>query len=369
MRVLHVMPELTRAYGGPVEALIGFVAAAGGDAAEVTIAGPTPPPGELDWLRAQMPAARFATAPRFTIPAVVRRLAPAHDVVHVHGLLNPVSSGGASAALGRKRALIIGPFGTLSRYTFTHRRAVAKRLYFLAIDAPHLRRAAAVHFTTAAERDEAAWHGIDFSGRAHVVPPPWRSTSRGPSPTRTGETVLFLARLHPKKGLELLLEAWPAVRRARPAARLVIAGSGAPRYEAALRRAAEGVAGVEFTGFVSGDAKAARLAQADAFVLPSFNENFGIAVLEAVAAGLPAVVSSGVQLAPWVDARGVGRVAPRSADGLAQAIDGVLGDAGLRGRVARCGAEFVVDDFGPARVAPALLSMYAAAYTAAYNRT
>jgi glycosyltransferase involved in cell wall biosynthesis len=142
----------------------------------------------------------------------------------------------------------------------------------------------------------------------------------------------------------------------------VVAGAGAPRYEAALRRAAKGMPGVEFTGFVSGDNKAACLARADAFVLPSFNENFGIAVLEAVAAGLPAIVSAGVQLAPWVESRGVGRVAPRSADGLAQAIDGVLGDAGLRARVARCGAEFVVDDFGPARVAPALLSMYAAAY-------
>jgi glycosyltransferase involved in cell wall biosynthesis len=362
------MPELTRGYGGPVEALIGFVAAAGRDV-DVTIAGPTPPPAELEWLRAQMPDARLATAARLTVPAVVRRLASAHDVVHVHGLLNLVSSGGARAALAGKRALIIGPFGTLSRYTFTHRRALAKRLYFLAVDAPHLRRAAAVHFTTAAERDEAAWHGIDFRGRAHVVPPPWRAVSRGPSPIRTGDTVLFLSRLHPKKGLELLLEAWPAVRRARPAARLVVAGSGAPRYEAALRRAAEGLGGVEFTGFVSGDAKEARLAQADAFVLPSFNENFGIAVLEAVAAGVPVVVSAGVQLAPWVEARGVGRVTPRSADGLAVAIDGVLGDAGLRARVARCGAEFVVDDFGPAHVAPALLSMYAAACHAAYNRT
>jgi glycosyltransferase involved in cell wall biosynthesis len=364
------MPQLTRAYGGPVEALIGFVGAASGDA-EVTVAGPTAPSAELDWLREQMPGVTLTTAAALRVPALVRHLAPAHDVVHVHGLLNPVSSGGAGAALARQRALIIGPFGTLSRYTFTHRRALAKRLYFGAVDAPHLRRAAAVHFTTAAERDEAAWHGIDFSGRAHIVPPPWRASSfvRAAARTSRQETVLFLSRLHPKKGLELLLESWTHLRRVRPSARLVIAGSGTPRYEAAVRRAAEGLPGVEFAGFVSGDAKAACFAKADVFVLPSFNENFGVAVLEAVAAGLPVVVSAGVQLAPWVESRGVGRIAPRSAGELASAIDGVLRDAALRARVAQCGGRVVEEDFGPARVAPALLSMYAAACAAAYART
>ncbi|HWZ61152.1 MAG TPA: glycosyltransferase [Gemmatimonadaceae bacterium] len=366
MRVLHVMPDLARSYGGPIEALIGFVEAfldAGGSETAVTIAGPTAPNGELDWLRAQMPGATIITASRLRVPRLVRRLAPAADVVHVHGLLNPVSSGGAGAALARERPLIIGPFGTLSRYTFTHRRAVLKRLYFLSVDAPHLRRAAVVHFTTAAERDEAAWHGIDFGNRAHVVPPPWRGGTLGPAVARTGETVLFLSRLHPKKGLELLLEAWPAVRRVRPGARLVIAGAGEPGYTATLRRAADGVDGIEFVGFVAGDAKAARLAGADVFVLPSFNENFGIAVLEAVAAGLPVVVSPGVQLAPWVESRAVGRVAARAPDALAIAIDGTLRDAALRARVAQCGAGFVVEDFGPARVAPALLSMYVSSQT------
>ena len=69
--------------------------------------------------------------------------------------------------------VVIGPFGTMSRYTFAHRRTMAKRMYFRAVDAPNLRRAAAIHFTTTAEREEARWHGIDFGDRAHVVPPPY----------------------------------------------------------------------------------------------------------------------------------------------------------------------------------------------------
>jgi len=358
------MPDLRRAFGGPVEALIGFAAASGPDTT-LTVVGPSTDAVETGWLAAQMPGAEIMTAPRLAVPGLVRRLAPSADVVHVHGLLNAVSSLGAGAALARGRPVVIGPFGTLSRYTFTHRRAVAKRLYFQAIDGPHLRRAAAVHFTTVAERDEAAWHGLGLDDRAHIVPPPFRGPSAGdrdpgsPSAMHAGPTVLFLGRLHPKKGLELLLEAWPAVRRAHPTARLVIAGSGTPRYDATLHATASALgASVSFTGFVAGEEKQVLLDRADLFVLPSHHENFGIAVLESVAAGVPVVLTAGVQLAPWVSARHVGRVTARERDALATAIAETLDDAALRARVAACGATLVTDDFGPARVGPALLAMY-----------
>ena len=81
-------------------------------------------------------------------------------------------------------------------------------------------------------------------------------------------------------------------------------------------------------------------------------------MLEAVAAGVPVVVSPGVQLAPWVAERGLGVVAERDPAALADAILAVLSDAELRSRVARCGADAVVQDFGMPRVAPALLAMY-----------
>jgi glycosyltransferase involved in cell wall biosynthesis len=359
MRVLHVMPDLTRAYGGPVEALAGFVAAVSGEAT-VTVVGPRAPAVEVAWLRAQLSATTVQTASRFGVPALASRLAADADVVHVHGLLNTVSSRSARVLIARGRPVVIGPFGTMSRYTFTHRRRLAKRLYFALIDGPNLRRASAIHFTTAAERDEAAWHGLDLAARSYVVPPPWRG---GRSPARAvteSETVLFLSRIHPVKGLDVLLRAWPLVRARRPAARLVVAGAGEASYVAAMRALApdDAAHGVHFTGFVSGAAKAACLAEAAIFVLPSLHENFGIAVLEAVAGGVPAVVSPGVQLAPWVESRGVGRVVEREPAALAEAIVSAIGDAELRRRVARCGSEMVWDEFAPARIAPALLAMY-----------
>ena len=350
LSVLHAMPNLTRPFGGPIEALIGFVNAAA-DQATATIIGPACPDAERDWLAAQLPSSvRIVFGSPRDLVHHARDLVHHADVVHVHGLLNWYSSSAARTTLAAGRPLVLGPFGTLSRYTFTHRRRLLKRLYFAAIDAPSVRRAHAMHFTTEAERDEAAWHGIDFTGRAHVVPPPWRSPMPAPR-SHAGSTVLFLSRLHPKKGLDVLLDAWPIVRASREAARLVIAGSGDKGFESKQQ-------GVKFVGFVTGENKAACLADADVFVLPSHNENFGIAVLEAIAAGVPVVISPGVQLASWVTDQRLGVVADRDPAALAQAILGVLGDGELRSRVARSGAEAVARDFGIPRVAPALLDMY-----------
>jgi glycosyltransferase involved in cell wall biosynthesis len=297
---------------------------------------------------------------------VARRL-NGTDAVHVHGLLNPVSSLAARSAISRRVPVILGPFGMLSRYTFNHRLRLVKRAYFRMIDAPNLRRASAIHFTTGAERDEAAWHGIDFGSRAYVVPPPYRMARSSSGPRQVDrnaddETVLFLGRLVPKKGVELLLEAWRQVHARRPQARLVVAGSGTPSYEARLRASAQrssDIAGsVDFTGFVSGAAKERRLADADLFVLPSHHENFGVAVLEAVAAGLPAVVTPAVQLAPWIESQGLGVVAERTAGALAAAIVGALDNAALRARVANSGFDAVAAAYQPKVIAPLLDAMY-----------
>jgi glycosyltransferase involved in cell wall biosynthesis len=371
-----VMPSLARTYGGPVEALIGYVAAGAVVGSTALVVGPRSTSDDLQWLAAAMPGADLDAAGSVSggswrnAPAVMsrlRNLLATADVVHVHGLLNPVSSGAARAALRHGRSLVIGPFGTMSRYTFTHRRSMAKRLYFRAIDAPNLRRAAAIHFTTAAEQEEARWTGIDFDGRAHVVPPPFCAPAAfgAAAAGGSGSTVLFLGRLHPVKGVDVLLDAWPAVRARRPEAHLVIAGRGTARYESALRAQAAGLgrdaASIAFVGFVQGADKSARLASASAWVLPSRHENFGIAVLEAVAAGVPVVVAPGVQLAPWVASKGLGVVADRTPASVAAAVLRVLDDAAMRTRARTDGATLAVQEFGPVAVAPKLRAMYEAA--------
>ena len=368
------MPSLARAYGGPVEALIGYVAAARSVGLTTVVVGPRSTPNDLEWLRASIPhaavevAAPWSSGPWRGAPAVLARVRARvsdADVVHVHGLLNPISSFAAGAALRVGRPLVIGPFGTLSRYTFTHRRSTAKRWYLRFIDAPNLRRAAAIHFTTGAEEDGARWTGIDVTGRSHIVPPPFYAVPAAPTAVHAGSTVLFLGRLHPVKGVDLLIDAWPTVRATRPEANLVIAGRGSPAYERELRarvtRLGPDAASVSFVGFVQGSDKAAHLGAASACVLPSRHENFGIAVLEAIAAGVPVVVAPGVQLGPWVAAEGLGLIAERTAPNIAAGIVRLLEDSTLRSRVGREGAARVTGEFGPAAIAPKLQAMYDAA--------
>jgi glycosyltransferase involved in cell wall biosynthesis len=371
------MPSLARAYGGPVEALIGYVVAGQMAGISSEIVGPQTSPDDARWLQnaagdtevtqAGPPAGGLWRSGGAVVARAAERLkGGGADLVHVHGLLNPISSGAAKAALGSGVPVVIGPFGTMSRYTFAHRRTVAKRMYFRAVDAPNLRRAAALHFTTAAEREEARWHGIDFGTRAHVVPPPYRGVRPvGARPANGAPTVLFLGRLHPVKGVDILLDAWPAIRAKHPGARLIVAGQGTPHYEAELRSRAAALgaeaSSVAFPGFVRGAEKIAALAAASVCVLPSLHENFGISVLDSVAAGVPIVVTPGVQLAPWVVRRETGFMAERTASAVADAVGRALEDAALRERVARCGAAVVDADFAPRTIAPALRAMYEAA--------
>jgi glycosyltransferase involved in cell wall biosynthesis len=153
-------------------------------------------------------------------------------------------------------------------------------------------------------------------------------------------TLLFLSRLHPKKGIEDLFRAWSSLQYAYPDWRLVVAGRGEAEYEAALhaRVASMGLLRVVFPGALLGAAKSSAYREADLFVLPTHSENFGMVVAEALAHACPAVVS---REAPWAglerercgwwSGRDAGALAAALADAMALP-DGVRDEMGQRGR-------------------------------------
>lgn len=378
MKVLHVAPSIAQSYGGPTHSLAGYAVASRYADIEVSIAAPRCSAADLNAFATRAVDAELHLFPAsgsgaFSVsPALVRwvrRSAPAYDVVHVHGLFNPISSLSARTALASGATVVIRPFGTLSRYTFEHRRTALKRVYFRLIERHNLLEAAALHFTTTTERRDADWHGIDFTGRAHVVPPP---SLAGPSLRRPhsiggdGARVLFLGRIVPVKNLECLLDAWPLVRRKMPSALLEIAGEGERSYVATLheRAARLGIASsVAFRGFVTGEKKDELLSQATLVVLPSLHENFGVAVLEAVEAGVPVLVSPEVQLADFVRTENAGRVVESMPEPLADAILEMVGPGGeeLRARVRERGPVIVARNFSPQAIGELLSRMYRAA--------
>jgi len=288
------------------------------------------------------------------------------DVIHVHGLFNPVSSLSARVGFISGQSVVLCPHGTLSRYTIAHRRTTLKRLYFAGIDRGNVERAAAVHFTTDAECDEARLHGFDFGERGHVVPPPLLVEPAGPLrvPRRDAPSALFMSRLHPVKNVDNLLRAWQLVLQAIPAAKLTIAGPGKPAYVDSLRSLAFELGlsdSVKFCGFVGGAEKARLFSEAMVFVLPSYHENFGLAVLEAIAAGVPVVISPQVQLAPFVEEYDLGIVAPSEPHLFAAGIIKALRDDSLHARVATTGIELVRSRYSPDVIGRRLMDMYLSA--------
>jgi glycosyltransferase involved in cell wall biosynthesis len=172
---------------------------------------------------------------------------------------------------------------------------------------------------------------------------------------------LFLSRLHPKKRLENLLEACALLGNRQPQARwqLAIAGRGEPAYERSLRQRTREL-GIEphclWLGHLEGDAKWNALRQADWFVLPSAAENFGIAVVEALAAGTPVIVSPQVAVADRVVAAAAGIVCDsdpaRLVEALEKALEGAPPGMGLAAR------RLALEDFSWASLADRLRDAY-----------
>jgi glycosyltransferase involved in cell wall biosynthesis len=213
-----------------------------------------------------------------------------------------------------------------------------------------LGNAAAFHFTSQAEMEAAQFLRLKCPG--FVVPLGIDTTQMGGAsstsfreryPQCAGKKmVLFLSRLDPKKGLDILIPALAKLAQRRNDCIIMIAGSGARVYEAEVLRLVTAY-GLQdrtiFPGFVQGEEKWQLLREADVFVLPSYHENFGIAVVEALAAGLPVVISQGVNIYREIVEAGAGVVTDLTPEALASTIDQLLSHPSLRQEMGQKGKQ------------------------------
>ncbi len=219
------------------------------------------------------------------------------DIVHNHGLwLMPnVYAGHAATQTGTP--LVVSPRGMLAEAALKFS-PLKKKLFWAALQRRAFASAAVWHATSEEEAGDVQAFGV--KAPVAIIPngidiPEYVAKHQ----ENTGHrTLLFMSRLHPKKGLTSLVEAWSRLEADRPEWRLVIAGPDEGRYRARLeaQAAQSGCQRVTFTGPVYGQNKADLLMRSDLFVLPTQNENFGLVVGEALAAGIPAIVTKG---APW----------------------------------------------------------------------
>ncbi len=288
-----------------------------------------------------------------------------YDLVHVHTVFSfSTLAAGWSASL-RGVPFIVRPLGVLNSWGMNNRRRWIKAWSFRLLDRPVLNLASAMHYTSNQERDDAA--RLCLKAFPAVVPLgidllpfdrlPNATLFLEQHPLIAGRPiVLFLSRLDRKKNVELLLEAFARV--AAPAC-LVIAGSGEEEYVQGLeeRTHQPDLAGrVVWAGYLSGQTKLAALAAATIFVLPSESENFGIALLEAMASGLPCISTSGVALA--AESASAVLLTPTDPQALAAAITRLLADPVERKRLGNTARQCAQEQYSLAAMSRNLTKLY-----------
>ena len=309
----------------------------------------------------------------------LRRRISKFDIVHGHALYHFDSL--ISGHYCRKYGVpyLIRSAGTLDPYIFKRHRYRKLLLEWL-YERRNLKHAAAVHFTTDEEM-YLADQMIRFS-KGVVVPLgldiekydtlPEPGTFGQAFPEVVGKKIiLFLGRINFKKGLDLLIPAFACLAKERDDIHLILAGPDNEGYGKKVRSwiQDEGVVGkVTFTGLLQGELKMAVLRDAEMFVLPSYSENFGIAVVEAMACGLPVVISNQVNIWRTVRTAGAGLVGECDASQIAEHMRVLLGDPDRAVKMGAKGKKLVEDRYSWPRVAEQLEEMYKTILVDAVNR-
>ena len=219
------------------------------------------------------------------------------DIIHLHGVWLPFLVIAARVANKRRIPYIISPHGSFEPWALNQKRL--KKSIALMTYQGMVNRGAAMFFATAQQEVDSI-RRLELTQPIAVIPNGVDIGSPLPHLSSDGKRViLFLSRIHPKKGLLDLVEAWAEVR--DPAWRIVIAGPDENGHQSEVRAAiaARGLTSdFEFVGLVDGVRKSACFQNAELFILPTYSENFGIAVAEALAHELPVITTTG---APWED--------------------------------------------------------------------
>jgi glycosyltransferase involved in cell wall biosynthesis len=339
LSILHVIGWIAERYGGPPRNVRDVAAALAERGHRVMVLttdrdgprrlpeaerrrlSPTP-----HWEVVPVPTKGPPVTPSFVRRA--RQLVGEADVVHLHGIYSPATAVAGVVAARQRVPFVQQLHGAATDYHVAQKRW-KKEPWELLVQRPLLARAAAVIAMTEMEAEQGAKAFPE--ARMRIVPPPVVDETDLTEPCdRRGErapTVGFLGRLSEKKGAPILLAAFARIVAEFPEARLVVAGPDDEGIGVRMRPEIERLGlseQVSFPGMVIGRQKAELVGEFDVFALPSADESFGIAVVEAMEAELPVAITEHVAIAGEVRAAGAGVVAPRTAEGFAMALRRLL---------------------------------------------
>jgi glycosyltransferase involved in cell wall biosynthesis len=358
MRILQIIPSISLVYGGPSQMVLGLSAALASQGIDVTII-TTDSNGDIGQLPLEVPLNQpiaqngyqiiyFRCSPfrryKFSLSLLqwLNANARQFDLAHIHALFSPVTTLAATIARRHNLPYIIRPCGMLDPADLQKKKQL-KQIYGTLLERPNLAGAAAIHFTSKQEAKISERFGLGTMGKMPVpqdlVIPLGVTTGflTQRLPQSEVPIVLFMSRIEPKKGLDLLIPALESILAAGIEFHFILAGSNPQDadYETQIKLQIQNSSLAKYTtitGFVSGDLKLELLTKADLFVLPSYYENFGIAVAEAMAAGKPVVISDRIHISEDIQQAEAGWVGPLEISAIASLIKSALLDPQERQR-------------------------------------
>ncbi len=385
MKALHVIPYMHPRAGGPVavvDRLCRRLAVAGWDTSVITTDcyarhepvetwGADSRPYGLRVHRSRWTPFAPARARSRALSADLERTVPTCDLVHIHTLWTHATAVAIRVARRHGVPFLVMPHGMLDPNSLS-RKATKKRIYGRLAEFPRLRGAAGIVYTTPVEQ-RLAESAVPALPPGHIV----ALGSDDPSEASREEAaqaflkehkylrgrrlVTHLGRIHPKKGLDLLVPAFARVARRVPDVHLLLVGPDDTDYLRVVNHLAA-VCGVDdrvtHIPMLVGERKWQALAASTLFALPSYQENFGIAVAEAARMGLPLVISNRVNLWPDVQAAGAGVVVDCDAEHVATALMTVLSDDTFRRRAGAAAKKLATTRYTWDRSAEALIGVY-----------
>ncbi|WP_133716207.1 glycosyltransferase [Methylocaldum gracile] len=302
------------------------------------------------------PACRVGMAPTAAVRYLKDEMIRQPGILHGHGVwrianLFPLFLGARPPV-----KLVWSPRGMFSPWSWAYKAAV-KRPFWYSLQKPALKRVDCFHVTAPLELDDV--RRLGFQQPAAIIPNGVDLPDVSDIP-KEGKRVVFLSRIHEKKGLHLLIPAWCAIADQYPEWELLIAGKIDSSYGHSMVHLAResGAPRVRFLGEVLGQDKKQLLASARLFVLPTFSENFGIAVAEALAHGTPVITTVET---PWteLDARGCGWCIQPDLEALKQVLGLAMGRSdGELDAMGRAGRQWIEEDFGWPKFAGMMEAVY-----------
>lgn len=382
MKVLHVIPSLDPATGGPAAVAVSLSAAEaalGCDVRMVSYQFPHAAAAIASMLKSipQMDRVQLEYLPalnwrEYLFTAAARRnMRPwvqQADLVHLHGVWDPIILTASRLAIEAGRPYVITIHGMFNPWAISYK-PWKKRLALAIGYRAMLNRAAMLHYLNDDERDFAA--SMKFAAPTRVIPngiflealeprPPRGTFRAGHPELGQGPIILFLGRLHPSKGLEILADAFAQVVRRFPDARLLVLGpdAGARASFETLIRQLRIADRVLLPGAIYGPQKLAALVDSDCFCFPSRTEGFSMAITEAMACGLPVIISDACHF-PEVASAGAGVVTTLDADKFAAALLMILGDRDQAQHMGQAGSALIRSKFTWPQIARQMLETYA----------